>query len=252
MHANISCSFQPVRRIGHGGQAEVFLGRTRGGGGLAALKVAHPGHAAGLHDEHGWLALPSTAHPHLPQLYTQRYGGRGDLGYLSLPGQPPRPFLALAYLPGQTVAAWLARRRGRGLAPHLACAIAYQAALALDHLHRQVGIVHYDVRPANLLVAPGRHLHVTLLDLGSAESLDAPRRSAIYVAPDALAPESQRGMPASSLVDVYALGVTLRTMLAGQPISRGLASLIAEATADDPRQRLPDMRAFIEHLARAA
>jgi hypothetical protein len=109
--------FELLRQIGAGGQSEVYLARPLGGGwwsGLAALKVARPDHSAGLHDEHGWLVGPGGDHPGLPQLFSRRYGGPGDLGYVEL-GTGRVPFLALAYLPGRALEHLLASRCGRGL-----------------------------------------------------------------------------------------------------------------------------------------
>ncbi len=244
--------FRLLRRIGAGGQAEVYLARPSGGGWrepLAALKLARPDHVDGLHDEHAWLARSGPACPGLARLYSR---GPGDLGYLTLADQPRRPFLALAYLPGPTLERLLARRRRRGLPPGLAAQIAAQVAAALDHLHRAVGIVHHDVRPANLIVGPGRRPRATLIDLGAAESLAAPRRRHVYGAPGYLAPESLAGAPASPLADVYGLGMTLRAMLGDQAAPTDLAEIIRDATQGDPRRRgaaIPDMTTMINRLA---
>lgn len=246
--------FELLRQIGAGGQAEVYLARPAGGGwrsGRAALKLARPEHSAGLHDEHGWLAGPGGEHPGLPQLFSRRYGGPGDLGYVDLPNTDRLPFLALAYLPGQTLERLLARRHGRGLPTRLAIHIALQAAVTLDHLHRRVGIVHHDVRPANLLIGPGRMPQVTLLDLGAAESLCAPRRLRVYGVRSYLPPERLAGAVASPLADVYSLGVTLRAMLGQQVAAPALSDLIGAATEADPQRRaraLPDMAALVERL----
>ncbi|NTV62140.1 MAG: serine/threonine protein kinase [Oscillochloris sp.] len=247
--------FELMGRLGSGGQAEVFLARPIDAGrqaGRAALKVAHPNHSAGLHDEHGWLASPRADHPGLPQLYSQRYGGTGDLGYLEQPGSGWVPFLAMAYLPGQNLEQLLAHRRGRSLPLDLAFQIASQIAAVLEHLHRRLGIVHHDVRPANILIGPGRQPRITLLDLGAAESMAAPRRTWDYGTPGYTAPERAIGAACSPLADIYSLGVTLRVMLGGQPIPPTLADLIHDATEHNPQRRayaIPDMAALRGRLA---
>ncbi|NNJ12397.1 protein kinase [Chloroflexales bacterium ZM16-3] len=246
--------FVLLRRVGGGGQADVYMARPAGGGwraALAAIKVARPCHAAGLHDEHGWLASPAADHPGLSRLYSRQHGGPGDLGYVEVPGAGRVPFLALAYVPGRSLADLLARRGGRGLPPCLSAHIAARAASALGHLHRRLGIVHQDVRPANLIVGPGRQPHVTLIDLGVAESLGAPRRRCDYGARGYLAPERLSGAPASALADVYSLGITLRAMLGDQPAPPDLADLIRDATLGDPQDRaaaIPDMAAMLGRL----
>ncbi|MBX0330378.1 protein kinase [Oscillochloris sp. ZM17-4] len=247
-HARVG-GFVLLRRVGGGGQAEVYLARPAGGGrraALAAIKVARPGHAAGLHDEHGWLA--AAEHPGIAQLYSRRHS---DLGYVESPGAGRTPFLALRYVPGRSLDELLARRRGRGLPADLAAHIATQAASALDHLHQRLGIVHQDVRPANLIIGAGRRPLVTLIDLGAAESLGAPRRRWDYGARGYMAPERLSGAPASPLADVYSLGITLRAMLSEQISPPALAGLIHDATEGDSRRRaaaLPDMAAMLERL----
>lgn len=242
--------FVVLRMLGAGGQAEVYLARPagRGRGDLAALKVARPGHAAGIHDEHGWLAGPQAEHPCLARLYAR---GPADLGYVEVPGAGRAAFLALAYAPGVTMEALLARRRGRGLPAGLAAHIAARAAAALDHLHRRVGVVHHDVRPANLIVGPGRRPQVTLIDLGAAESPAAPRRRWLYGAAGRLPPERLAGAPASPQTDIYGLGLVLRAMLGDQPAPPDLAAIARDATAGDPHERaaeIPDMCALRERL----
>lgn len=247
--------FVLLRRLGVGGQADVYLARPTHGrwrAGLAALKVARPGHAAGLHDEHGWLADPQADHPGLAQLYSRCYAGRqANIGFVDVPGAGRAAFLALAYAPGLTLTELLARRRGRGLPTDLVTHIAAQTAAALDHLHCRLGIVHHDVRPANLIIGPGRSPRVTLIDLGAAESLAAPRRRWLYGTADYLPPERLAGAPASPHTDIYSLGLVLRAMLGDQPAPPALAALIHAATVDDPQRRataIPDMAAMIARL----
>jgi serine/threonine protein kinase len=242
--------FVILRRIGSGGQADVYLACPTHNGrraDLAALKIARPDHAAGLHDEHGWLTGPEADHPSLTRLYSRRRDGPACISYVDMPGQGRSAFLALAYAPGITLELLLARRRGRGLPAELATHIALRTASALSHLHRRVGIIHHDVRPANLIIGPGRPPQVTLIDLGAAESPTAPRRRWVYGTGAYLPPERLAGAEVSPQVDIYSLGLVLRAMLGGQPAPPALASLIRDATADDPHERaaaLPDMAAM--------
>jgi serine/threonine protein kinase len=271
--------FELLARLGRGGQGEAFLARpwepapsrrrvTRlwlrarlacGSLGqaealrwaLATVKVAHPAAADSLHDEHGLLAAPGAGHPHLPLLYGSRHPGLArDLG-LSWDGVGWRPYLALAFAPGRPLDALL--QRGR---PPVSwsVAVAAQLAAALAHLHRR-GVVHHDVRAANVVVRgpPGRP-RATLIDLGAAETPAAPRRRAVYGAPGHLPPERAGPAPAlpTPLVDLYGLGALLRELTAGRPVSPALAALIADATAADPERRraaLPSADTLVERLA---
>lgn len=259
--------FELLARLGAGGQGEVFLARPwvpatarRRGTGillrwllargllgaeaarrwrLAAVKLAHPASADSLHDEHQHLAGQRAGHPHLACLYSYRFGeGPRDLGHC-VAGRAPatRTYLALAYEPGAPLSRALAGRREP---PPLAwsLALALQVAGALEQLHMR-GIVHHDVRPANLIVRGGARPHAVLIDLGAAETPGAPRRRAVYGAPGYLPPEraGPAPEPATYLVDVFSLGALLGALTAGAAVGEPLAELIAAATAAEPARR---------------
>ncbi|MCS6882852.1 MAG: protein kinase [Oscillochloridaceae bacterium] len=298
--------FVILRPIASSGASELYLARPAGRGnrrkhvasllerlcalpgrrgrGLAALKLAYPDCQANLHDEHAYLSRSELRHPHLVDLYSHRYGRPGrrgprDLGLARLSGDGRSDgstilYLALAFEPGPTVAHLLRQRRGRSLHPTLAAHIAYQTAQVLRHLHSH-DLIHHDVKPANIILRPTRGIaDVALIDLGSAESLRAPRQRSIYGTRRYLPPERLTGSGPETLtphIDVYGLGRTLEEMLTGAPEDRGgdpphgiavgqvghqgisaeLARLVRDATAPclAQRQRLvPTMQTFIERL----
>lgn len=269
--------YELLARLGAGGQGEVFLARpwlfSHGSPGrmgrwalqtrlragwldernarqqqLAALKVAHPDAAASLHDEHAHLSGPGVAHPHLACLYSRRYPGiTRDLG---ITGR--HVYLALAYEPGTSLDRVLARRR---LPIAWSISIVAQLGHALAHLHQR-GIIHHDVRAANVVVRPAgrRGLHAVLIDLGAAETPAMPRRWAVYGTMGHLAPERLQHppAPATPLVDLFGLGVLLRDLTAGRTVSPALTELVALATEPDPVRRaagLPAIAALLERLA---
>jgi hypothetical protein len=98
--------------------------------------------------------------------------------------------------------------------------VARQTARALQYAHER-GLVHHDVKPANLLLAqtPAGAV-VKLLDLGLARrtSADGGASGAGAVAgkPDYMAPERGHGRPADGRSDLYSLGCTLYFLLTGQ------------------------------------
>jgi WD40 repeat protein len=129
-----------------------------------------------------------------------------------------RHFLVMEYVEGITLAR-LVHEHGP-LPPESACEYARQAALGLQHAHEK-GLVHRDVKPANLMLTPeGR---VKILDFGLARL--APDTDGGMTAPDTLigtvdflAPEqADDPRAADTRADVYSLGCTLYFLLTGHP-----------------------------------
>ncbi|MEV0714444.1 protein kinase [Asanoa sp. NPDC050611] len=110
-------------------------------------------------------------------------------------------------------------RRDGPVPPAIAAHIAAQVADALAYLHGR-GVVHGDVKPANLLVpADGGRVRVT--DFGVARRLGAGRPTVIHATPEYVAPEVVAGEPAGPAADVYALGIVLYELLTGRSPYRG-------------------------------
>ncbi|HLW03692.1 MAG TPA: serine/threonine-protein kinase [Ktedonobacterales bacterium] len=135
-------------------------------------------------------------------------------------------FLVMYYAPGGSLDAQLdPARGGRPLSLQRVSHYLKQAATALDYAHSK-GIVHRDVKPQNLLLEGSR---LMLSDFGLAKMIVADNRvnpasaptfslngARIRGTPCYLAPEQGGDAPVDWRADVYALGVTLYEMLAGQ------------------------------------
>ena len=129
----------------------------------------------------------------------------------------------------------LRKARGGRLAPAEAAALAAQIGDGLAAAHA-AGIVHRDVKPANALL---NNDHVLLADFGIALVAGQPRvtsegqvlGTATYMAPEVIS-----GQEPGPAADVYALGITLYELLAGQPPFTGntAAVLHAHGTAAPP------------------
>ncbi|MBR1586789.1 MAG: serine/threonine protein kinase [Kiritimatiellae bacterium] len=126
------------------------------------------------------------------------------------------------------------------------------AAQALAYAHR-CGVIHQDVKPANLLVDGEGNLH--LADFGIAALL----QGANYVISSGgtrryMAPEMQNGRGiASPASDQYALGVTLRELANAAKDNRippELSAIFRKMTAPVPNARYPDMEAVADELRR--
>ena len=147
------------------------------------------------------VVLARLNHSHIAALYgLHRYGDE--------------LFMAMEYVPGETVEAMLARV-GR-LSAHRAVEIAAAVLDALDYAHRR-GVVHRDIKTANLIVTPEGSVKV--MDFGIARVLGTARRTRVgYVVGTLgyMAPEQIQGAEVDGRTDVYALGIVLYEMLAGR------------------------------------
>lgn len=121
-----------------------------------------------------------------------------------------------------------------------ATAVAQQLLDALGTAHAH-GVVHRDVKPANVMLdAAGR---VTLTDFGIAQAADDPRLTVtggLVGSPGYIAPERLEGAPASSASDLWSLGATLFYALTGSsPFARETTAAVISAVlhADLPVAR---------------
>ena len=126
------------------------------------------------------------------------------------------------------------------------------AAQALAYAHR-CGVIHQDVKPANLLVDEEGNLH--LADFGIAALLQgADHVSSSGGTRRYMAPEMQDGRGiASPASDQYALGVTLTELAQSAKDNRipsDLAAIFSKMTATEPSARYPDMEAVTDDLHR--
>jgi ABC-type branched-subunit amino acid transport system substrate-binding protein len=119
-------------------------------------------------------------------------------------------YLAMRYVPGSDLRTLLEREGS--LAPERALAILGQIAGALDAAHRQ-GLVHRDVKPANVLLDEDEHAYLT--DFGVTKQISDDSDDAGHGTLDYLAPEQIRGEAIDGRTDEYALASVLFEALAG-------------------------------------
>ncbi len=252
--------YRLVELIGAGGMGEVWratdaiLGRT------VAVKVVLPDLHADPEFGRRFLAearaLASVHHPGVVAIHDF---GETELSDGSRP-QGRAAFLVMEHVAGEPLSALL-RRVGR-LSPATTMDLVSQTAQALQAVHEH-GMVHRDVKPANLLIRPNGAIALT--DFGIAINPDATaltKPGMILGTPSYLAPEQVLGQPVSALSDVYALGVVAYECLAGHKpfvaddpfaaalqrvhrpapplpaeVPQHVARVVAQALATEPAQR---------------
>src|SRR5262245_31000048 len=151
----------------------------------------------------------------------------------------PRPYLVMEYVDGQPLSVLLAPRRP--LEPERVVDLIAQTAVALQAAHDK-GIVHRDVKPANLLITPDAKVKVTDFGIAKAAS-DTPitQTGTIIGTAHYLPPEQAEGKPATPRSDIYALGVVLYECLAGtRPFVGDNPVAIAISHVRVPPPPLPD------------
>ncbi|MBQ0960281.1 serine/threonine protein kinase [Ideonella sp. 4Y11] len=202
-----------LREIGQGGMSSVWLAE-RADQQLqrqVALKLPHAGPgqdllAARLLRERGILA--GLEHRNIARLYDV---GLTDAG---------TPYLVMEYVTGDTLLAHADRQR---LDIPQRIALFQQVLRAVQYAHGQL-VLHRDLKPGNILVNEAGD--VKLLDFGIAkvlagegrtrEDTELTRAAGRVLTPAYASPEQLRGEPLGTASDVYALGVVLHELLAGQ------------------------------------
>jgi eukaryotic-like serine/threonine-protein kinase len=160
-----------------------------------------------------------------------------------------RPYLVMEVVDGQPLSALLAE--GRPLDPEATRHLLAQAADALGAAHT-AGIVHRDVKPANLLVTPDRQVKITDFGIArAAEGMALTETGQVMGTPQYLSPEQAEGKPVTPASDVYSLGVVAFECLAGhRPFVAETAIATALAHLREPVPELPaevpaDLRAVV-------
>jgi serine/threonine protein kinase len=217
---------------GRGGMGVVYRARQRQPDRIVAVKVMAPELA---HDptfnarfQRESTIAAQLEHPNVIPVYAA-----GEEGGIL--------FIAMRFVDGTDLRTLIAQS-GR-LEPRRATCIVDQVAQALDAAHSQ-GLVHRDVKPANILIATiaGRE-HVYLTDFGltrhaeSSSGLTITGTGAFLGTIDYVAPEQARGEHVDARSDVYALGCVLFHALTGvvpYPAANDLAKLFAHATQPPP------------------
>jgi eukaryotic-like serine/threonine-protein kinase len=222
------------RLLGRGGMAAVWLGHDEVLERPVAVKVlsdtiaGDPEFVARFRREARTAA--GLSHPNLVGVYD--YSEENE-----------RPYLVMQFVPGEDLAAKIARQEAVDRDQ-----LARELLEALAHIHA-AGILHRDVKPANVIVEPDGT--AKLIDFGIALPQDATaltRTGLVLGTERYAAPEVMEGQLASERSDLYSAGVVLRAC-EGR-CSPGLRSLIEWLTSPDPGGRPASARQALARLER--
>jgi serine/threonine-protein kinase len=161
-------------------------------------------------------------------------------------------FIVMEYVPGETLENIIAAKGALELtrAMDFTC----QICNAVDHAHRQ-GVIHRDLRPANVLVAENDMLKVA--DFGTSRFLEiAAHGTTVIGSPPYMAPEQFHGK-AVFASDLYSLGVTMYQMLTGllpydTPAPADLDKLMSGELVSPPRLKNPSIPKAISDIVMKA
>ncbi|WP_242360201.1 protein kinase [Anaeromyxobacter sp. SG17] len=273
--------YRLVELLGEGGMGRVYKAEHIRMGKTLALKLLREDFAREPTAAERFLAearaVSRLSHPHTLAVFD--FGEVGRQGGL---------YLAMEYVPGEDLAAALARS---GPFPEArAREVGQQVLGSLAEAH-DAGVVHRDVKPANVMLmrTRGGEDFVKVLDFGIASLRDDfaggadAGAGAILGTPAYLAPEQARGSALDGRADLYALGCVLYELVAGRPpfvapspmavvkahlsqeppplaslapgVSRAFADVVHRALAKRPQDRFPSadaMRAALLALAAPA
>ncbi|HEX2685503.1 MAG TPA: serine/threonine-protein kinase [Kofleriaceae bacterium] len=217
-------TYRVIRELSRGAMGVVYRGEDLGLGRPVAIKVlrsdlaSHHDLAARLRAEAGLLA--SLHHPNLVQVYALGEHA-GDV------------YFVMELVEGQALSEVIRAtlQRSEWVPTEAAAQITLEIGDALDAMH-QVGVIHRDVKPANILL-DREHDRAVLVDVGVAVRAGDPRDAA--GTPGFAAPESLLDHSDAPTTDVYGLAATAYCMLTGRPpFGAGPASQVVQRQLGEP------------------
>ena len=210
-------------------------------------------------------SVAALAHPNIARVFDYAEDGK-------------RHFIVMELVEGKDLARVI--RDEGSLAPERAALITAQICMALDHAH-SAGIVHRDMKPANVIVDGDDRVKVT--DFGIARAMGESKLTvtgAVMGSAHYISPEQAGGTEIGPASDIYSTGIVLYEMLTGavpftgeslmvvasrhitddvpppsalnQDVPEVYDSIVARATAKDPRRRFPDVAAMEAALSGAS
>ena len=226
--------YHGAQRIGHGGMGEIYRATDDTLGRSVAIKLLADRYAEdqGIRRRFMREALAAARLSGEPNTVTIF-----DVGEWN-----ERPFIVMEHLSGGTLDDRIAREGAQPVERVLRWLD--QAAAALDHAHAN-GVVHRDVKPANLLLDGDGNVHMADFGIASAAGMDSlTATGTILGTAGYLSPEQARGGRSTSASDLYSLGVVAFELLTGtRPYGRDSMTAEAAAHVNEPVPSASERRA---------
>ena len=256
--------YRLIERIDEGGAGEVWQARDERLDRDVALKILGATADEAFRERFADEARRAAAvlHPNVVTVFDEGRDGTDA-------------FMVMELVRGRTLRDVVADRGP--LRPHEAARLVAQIAAALDAAH-EAGVIHCDVKPANVIV--DQQGTAKLTDFGIARAARGPREHELIGTARYIAPERIEGRAPTERSDVYSLGLVAYELLAGRPpnaemetedllrvrlegrppsvrsarvgISEAIDQVVAKALARDPRARYASAGAFARDLLSAS
>jgi len=247
--------YAATRILGRGGLGRVYHSHDPLGGREVALRVirARAGHPL--------KAVPRLSHPGIISVYDVGEAGRHS-------------FIAMEFASGGSLEEQI--ESGVEFSPDQVAQIASQVAEALDYAHGQ-GVIHQDVRPANILVADDGRYKLTDFRIDDIAEVVAPEEHGVGPPPYCLSPEQARGLPVTPSTDQFSLAAVVYRLLSemrpfdgdtseavklqiseieppspsavNPRLSAVVSQVVMTALSKEPSERYADCRAFADALS---
>ncbi len=197
--------YELAEKIGDGGMATVYRGRDVRLNRVVAIKILHPHHATDLNFlqrfSHEAQAAANLRHPSIVDIY--------DVGQ-----EERQHFIVMEFVDGSDLKSMILRYKQ--LPVQQVLQITSAIADGLDAAH-QLGMVHRDVKPQNIMVAHDGTAKITDFGIAKSGLSTAQTETGVtFGTADYISPEQARGQPATAQSDIYALAVTIYEALTGQ------------------------------------
>jgi tRNA A-37 threonylcarbamoyl transferase component Bud32 len=256
--------YRLVERIDEGGAGEVWQARDERLDRDVAIKILGPNADDAFRERFADEArrAASVLHPNVVTVFDEGRDGADA-------------FMVMELVRGRTLRDVIADRGPLG--PHEAARLVAQIAAALDAAH-EAGVIHCDVKPANVIV--DQQGTAKLTDFGIARAARGPREHELIGTARYIAPERIEGRVPTERSDVYSLGLVAYELIAGRPpnaemetedllrvrldgrtpslrsarvgISEAIDAVVAKALARDPQGRYASAGAFARDLMAAS